>query len=880
MGRPPALHPHHRRLLKEQSAISDEVIRGRRYRTVGRPTAGDPHSSKDLLKQRGIPRWMRTEDARFPGILIPLYRATGENISWQYRPDIPPKDPKTGKLRKYAAQAGRASVLDVHPFNKDRIVDPTVELWITEGVKKGDALTSAGACVVTLSGVFNWRSTLGSLGDWEDIPLKGRPVLVCFDADANTNPNVAKAMERCGKWLVSKGATVRYVVTPAQKDGVDTKGADDYLAAGGTLAELRAAAAATAPTPIEGKPELSDAILAQDAADEALDGFRWAQGLGWLAWDGRRWRRTPDEDVREQVRQWVIAKFRETSESATNAAARDMREAKRLAASRDAWFTYMGKARIDAVTVLARGILREEPDAFDSHSDLLNAGNGVIDLTTGELLPHDPELLLTKLTGVNYRPDAQHRDWATALEALPADVHDWYRIRCGQATTGHMPPDDLLVVQQGGGENGKTTIARGIERALGDYFTLISHRALMGDPGQHPTELMAFRGARFALLEETPEERHLSVVRLKQTVGTPQIRARYIRQDEVEFDATHSLFLSSNYKPLINETDHGTWRRLALLRFPYTFRKRVEGAELVGDWERWGDPTIRARIEDGADGQHEAVLAWLVSGAVDWYKADRVMPPPPERVERDTRSWRAESDQILGYLTDRIVIDPHSHVMSRELLEDFNEWLSGRGHRPWGDQTFSDRFGGHSEVTANRIYKKNIRRASGLSRTVTKWGVTPTDAPARYRGWVGLRFRTTSDDMADDLDEPETGTGGTGSPVNSDNTRGTSGQLDAPFHPFHPGNPASPEPSSEWHFGPGQYAKAGHPNLPIPAGICEHCGYPGGSEQHRHACAERLASVANGAKVAGHAGTCPTCKWELGSPGHAQNCLNGTGGAV
>ena len=40
----------------------------------------------------------------------------------------------------------------------------------------GDALTTAGACAVMLSGVFNWRSTHGTLGDWEDIPLRGRKV--------------------------------------------------------------------------------------------------------------------------------------------------------------------------------------------------------------------------------------------------------------------------------------------------------------------------------------------------------------------------------------------------------------------------------------------------------------------------------------------------------------------------------------------------------------------------------------------------------------------------------------------------------------------------------------------------------------------------------
>jgi hypothetical protein len=67
-------------------------------------------------------------------------------------------------------------------------------LWITDGVKKADSLTSRGGCVISLTGVFNWRSQLGTLGDWEDVLLKSRNVVICFDADARTNPNVLRAM--------------------------------------------------------------------------------------------------------------------------------------------------------------------------------------------------------------------------------------------------------------------------------------------------------------------------------------------------------------------------------------------------------------------------------------------------------------------------------------------------------------------------------------------------------------------------------------------------------------------------------------------------------------------------------------------------------------
>jgi hypothetical protein len=231
---PGLLRFHHDQLRK--SAISDEVIGRRGYQSVGRPSAGDS-SPRDKLKRLGIPGWARRDDARFPGILMPLYHPTGNVSSWQYRPDVPPKDPATGKVRKYAAPVGRVSVVDVHPLRHDRIIDPAVPLWVTEGVKKADSLTTRGLCAVALAGVFNFRSQLGTLGEWEDIYLKSRQVNIIYDSDIFTNVQVRRAAGRLGAWLKSKGARPVFL-WPPEIDGEQPKGVDDYFYLGGDLAHL------------------------------------------------------------------------------------------------------------------------------------------------------------------------------------------------------------------------------------------------------------------------------------------------------------------------------------------------------------------------------------------------------------------------------------------------------------------------------------------------------------------------------------------------------------------------------------------------------------------------------------------------------------------
>ncbi|MFG2330169.1 phage/plasmid primase, P4 family [Streptomyces sp. NPDC048604] len=492
-----------------------------------------------------------------------------------------------------------------------------------------------------------------------------------------------------------------------------------------------------AKTPVkDGDGSLTDAILADQVSSELLAGrFCWAAGLGWMRWDGKRWDRCDEVSVIEVVRQYIVEEVN-----------RELPKVSQDWRARAALTSLLGRNRINAITSLARGIVEENAEAFDSHPDLLNTPTGIVDLRTGELSPHDPAKLLTKITTVGYRPGARHDDWDAALMACPQDCHAWLQIRVGQGLTGYMTPDDTMVLLKGGGENGKSTVMGTLMEAAGGYHVLVSDRVLMADPGAHPTELMDFRGARLAVAEELPEARRMSVKRLKDAVGTPRMKARYIRQNNVEWEATHSLFLSTNYLPIIEETDHGTWRRLQLLTFPYKFLKPHEPLTGAPN-ELRGDPSLRQRLKEGRE-QRQAALAWAVEGARQWYASQRVLPEPPARVAADTRKWRAESDLILGYWSERIVPAPDNHVMSQDLLDDFNTWLRTHNHQKWSDKTFYSRFASHDETTKHRVEKRQVRLDPSLSRPPIgeAWDEPHRPTPMRYAAWLGVRFRTAADD--------------------------------------------------------------------------------------------------------------------------------------
>jgi putative DNA primase/helicase len=107
---------------------------------------------------------------------------------------------------------------------------------------------------------------------------------------------------------------------------------------------------------------------------------------------------------------------------------------------------------------------------------------------------------------------------------------------------------------------------------------------------------------------------------------------------------THSLFVTTNYELRVDENDHGTWRRLARVPFPHRF------GDDPGDLPK--DPNLRHRMREGRDGQHEAVLPWIVSGAADWYDAGETLPKAPPTVAQSTKECRGTAD-VLGRFMEK-----------------------------------------------------------------------------------------------------------------------------------------------------------------------------------------------------------------------------------
>ncbi len=178
------LSDNHKKMLIEESGIASDVAEARGYHTI---------EKKVELKRLGFSE----AQCGVPGLLIPVRNPARGIVLYQYRPDEPRI--KDGKPVKYETPSGSRMALDVHPFAWEKLGDPSVPLFVTEGIKKGDALVSRGLCALALIGVWNWRGTNDRGGktllpDWNYVALNGRRVYVVFDSDVMLKPGVHKAL--------------------------------------------------------------------------------------------------------------------------------------------------------------------------------------------------------------------------------------------------------------------------------------------------------------------------------------------------------------------------------------------------------------------------------------------------------------------------------------------------------------------------------------------------------------------------------------------------------------------------------------------------------------------------------------------------------------
>lgn len=429
--------------------------------------------------------------------------------------------------------------------------------------------------------------------------------------------------------------------------------------------------------------------------------LRHVPGWGWTTWDGRRW--TIDDKRPFQcvalMTDWMLQRAFELEDD----------EKKR-------WVTYIiNKCRsgngvnsiVDQASKLKE--LDAAPKEFDADPYQLLAGNGTINLKTGELAPFYRRDFLTRGTEIEYDPDVRCTEWLDFLAwAFEGDEEmvTYLQKMFGLCLVGNND-HQVAFFLYGLARSGKSTVVHVLESLLGDYATA-SDLAVFSEKGGssgHTDGMASLAGARLATFSETAGTQTINEAQFKRVTGGDLIKASFKGKTSFTFTPVFTPVITGNYRPNIR-FDGGVQRRLKVV----SMNNQIEE-------DRVDQKKKHRMIAQEGPG----ILAWAVQGAMTVADIDHV--PDPVVVKQAVQSYREENDHITDFVRECLVVKPDGWLPNARIWSCYELWLQRGGVD----------FAGRGKM-------------STLSREIVSWAVAngesvSSDRRHGGRGVVGLSLR-------------------------------------------------------------------------------------------------------------------------------------------
>lgn len=481
----------------------------------------------------------------------------------------------------------------------------------------------------------------------------------------------------------------------------------------------------------------------------------------WAVWNGRCWASDPKGAQAALVAQdWVCDCAEANGQPALRARARAHHE----------------------LLDHAKGPLLRSYREFDSArvAHLLTVANGTVDLRTGKLLPHDPAHLITRESPVHYDPNAIGEFPSRLLEIFQGDaaLADWFRREIGMAATGFDQAKRIyflcgdLSQPNANGDNGKSLVVDTIRAALGSYAggiksALLCRPTFDRDANSHDAARQGLIGNRLAFGAEFATGSRLNDAEFNEFSGGEPIRARMPNQtDELEFPAQATIIISTNTVPALGTENRSTRERLTPVPFFARFHKPGEPVPVGGLIADYG---LKNRLL--SEPEQRAVLAWIVSGARDFYAIGTPAPLPQSVLELKAYIFR-EQDEFAEFLEDNTIGDPvgsisrrdlrrlaeaHFGTMNRAAEMKLAAAMKSRGYQSLGSDGASRRWAGLSVKSGaaailGAMRSKETTVAPALRVVASRDSVEPNPTPAQLRAVPNAM--TASDDGWGILAEP------------------------------------------------------------------------------------------------------------------------------
>lgn len=413
--------------------------------------------------------------------------------------------------------------------------------------------------------------------------------------------------------------------------------------------------------------ELTEFLLSAGQSDEGnaqcvnrlyRGRFLYSEALGWLAFTGTHWATEGAEQALERATVDTLIRRIEAASAGEN-----FEKYEKLRK-----FCLPNKSRVEGAKHLLSSLVHVLPAAFDNEPDMLNCRNGVVNLRTGALSPHDPTQRFMHCTSVDYKPAADQQVWQEwLLDAVrDATAADWLQLAVGYSLTGHTR-EEILIYLFGPPRAGKGAFTETLLAMLGsplakeiNFGTFTAQRT--GDTQNF--DLAPLKPCRLVAASESNAYERFNEAKVKAITGGNEIYCAFKHREHFNYRPQFKVWLSSNQPVNADPDDDAVWGRVRLIHFPNSHQGRE-------------DKLLKQRLR--SLNVLEGVLAWAVQGAMRWYElGSRGLSEPASSLALK-QQHRETLDAVGMWLEEHCERGDQHFTGGGELYQSYERWCRGNG---------------------------------------------------------------------------------------------------------------------------------------------------------------------------------------------------------
>jgi len=319
-----------------------------------------------------------------------------------------------------------------------------------------------------------------------------------------------------------------------------------------------------------------------------------------------------------------------------------------------------------------------DPDNLKVKETLLNLKNGVLDLETGQLLPHDPSFYFTNYVDVKWNPEPKVPQKIIDFLLDRAEGKDEKFINLLEALAFPLLPDYRIhaaIMLVGETHRGKTTFLELLQRIYGkDNASHLTMQQFSKAAQEHTFILNSLVNKTINVADDLPERPINDVGYFKQLTGESPILA------EIKFvNATRSfvnkakMYFSANKIPIAYENTDAFYSRWLIIEFNKPIQNEI--------------PQEIFLKELTSEDELSNILPLLV-----WIARNKLMKNTrftfSKTAEQNANIYAKHSNTARLYCETRLKFNPEGSILKAILFDDYKKWCEKHNYLEETEKSF------------------------------------------------------------------------------------------------------------------------------------------------------------------------------------------------